>query len=285
MKSGIVVLLIGTVFVVGCDSKFKESSPSAVNVQGTSLTEKLGEKARMDARMNEVDVKVKKAKKILELFRKAHKASVKEDTYTPLDFFIDANNELRAKMPEDREKRLIRQAQFKVPVKSFTEECKLVETLLESSPLDDESQVPGLNKGFAGERLTYSFKTCGTNSQFLPAIEANWVGNSLEIRLINKNLETILKEMLSTDKNINSSCKFVDGEKAVINSINCKDMKVKLSVSEFAFIRELDYQTKGPTRLHAVGDLFENDVLKAVTEITITSNGSVKLDTKKVSAP
>ncbi len=273
---GAACLLIAT---VGCESKFSESSPDSVKIKGLPLEERLSQKNKVDSRIDEIQKGTEKAKKIIEMFKQIQSPSTKEDVYTPLDFLLDANNELKAKIPENQGDKLVRTGKIVIPGDSISEACRTVDAILESSTVYDES---GTEKVSVGERLTYSLKTCGSNGQYLEAVVAEWVGSTLELKLISKNLETIFNNIVMADSMKNSTCKISQGSKGIIDVISCENFDVRLSKSENAHVKTMIFSNSGDVRFETLADIFENDKIKANSQIRVLSSGEVKFDLTKV---
>src|SRR5262245_43533318 len=102
------VALFFTAGIMGCQSRFSESSPDSVKIKGLSLNERLSQKEKVDARMDEVQKGAEKAKRIIEMFKKVQSPDSNLEVYTPIDFLIDANNELKSKIPENSDEKVIR---------------------------------------------------------------------------------------------------------------------------------------------------------------------------------
>ncbi len=278
-------ILIGTLCVAlaaiftGCESKFAESSPDSVKLKGLPLEERISQKEKVDSRIDEIQKGADKAKKIIEMFRRIQSPSSKEDVYTPFDFILDVNNELKAKIPENNGDKLVRYGNFDLPVQGISEECKSIDTLLESGIIYDESQEP---KQAIGEKLTYSLKTCGSQGQYVEAVVAEWVGTTLEIKLINKNLETVFIDLVLTEAMKSSTCKIKQGQKKIIDTITCENFDVKISASEKAHIKNMTFRNSDEVRFESLADIFEHGQIKAMSDIKVFSNGEVKFDLKKV---
>ncbi len=103
------------VLISGCESKFAESSPDSVKLKGIPLEARISQKEKVDSRIDEIQKGADKAKKILEMFRKIQSPSSKEDVYTPFDFILDINNELKAKIPENSGDQLVRYGKIEIP--------------------------------------------------------------------------------------------------------------------------------------------------------------------------
>lgn len=275
MKFSTVCLLIAT---VGCGSKFAESSPDSIKVTGLALDERIVQKNKVDSRLEEIQKGADKAKKIMEMFKKTQSSENRENIYTAFDFLLDANTELKSKIPENKGDSLIRYGKVIIPVKSISEACRTVETALESSIVYDESKM---EKVPVGERLTYSLRTCGSQDQYLQAFIAEWIGSTLEIKVINKNLETLFTDILSAT-NINSSCRIKTGEKKIIDAISCDNFDIKLSATEKMHVKTMSFKNNDENRFEALAEVFENGKLKANSEIKVGNNGEVKYDLKKV---
>jgi hypothetical protein len=186
---------------------------------------------------------------------------------------------LKAKIPENNGDKLVRYGKIEIPIQGLSDECKFVDTLLESGVVYDESQDP---KQAIGEKLTYSLKTCGSQGQYLEAVVAEWVGTTLELRLINKNLDTIFNDLILAEAMKSSTCKIKQGAKKIIDSISCENFDVRISSSEKAHIKNMTFRNSDDVRFESLADIFENGKIKAISDIKVFSNGEVKFDLRKV---
>lgn len=270
--------LIGTICValaavfIGCESKFAESSPDSVERKGLSLEERVSQKEKVDSRIDEIQKGADKAKKIIEMFRSIQSPSSKEEVYTPLDFILDLNDELRVKIPESKDDKLVRYGKIELPVPGIPEECKPIDTLLESGIIYDESQE---TKQAIGEKLTYSIKTCGSQGQYAEAVVAEWIGTNLEIKFINKNLETIFVGLL-TESMKSSICKIRQGQKKIIDTISCENFDARISASEKAHIKNMTFRNSDEVIFESLADIYEGGEIKTTSDIKVYSNGEVR---------
>ena len=271
---------------VACDSKFVESSPDSVQLSGITLDERLTQKAEIDERINQIDQGVEKVKRIIDLFKKIQNTDQAQDVYTPIDFVLDVNAELKAKIPENRDGRLVRYSKIELPLTVLSEECRTLHTSLESSVIyeesDEESTTESTEKKAIGEKLTYSFRSCASEEKYLVAVEANWIGSNLEIKLNNENLETIFKDIVVNEVLKDSACRITQDSEKIIDTIHCSNIKVQLSNSEDAMVNDMIFNNSGEVRFEANADIFENARKKATSEITVLANGEVKFDLNKI---
>lgn len=278
-------LLISSVVIlssiIGCESRFVESSPDSVKISGVPLEERLSQKAKTDTRLNEIQKGIDKAKRILDMVRRIQSPNSRQDVYTPFDFLLDVNIELKSQIPENQEDRLIRRGKLVLPIKALSKDCQKVETLLESEAVFEKStdETP------TGERLIYSLRTCGSEGQYVQAAEAVWSNGTLEFRFFNKNLETLFKGIAFTDFNQNTSCKIIEGEKDIIDKVVCDNVRLDLSDSEYALISKMAFSNSGMIRFEALADIFENNRKKAISSIQVFKDGEVKFDVTKVELP
>lgn len=260
---------------IGCESKFTESSPDNVDLKGLSLQERLEQKEKVDSRIDSIQKSAEKVEKIIELFKKVQDPSNKQDIYTPLDFLIDINSELKSSIPENKDGKLMRFAKHNLPMESLKVECRVVETMLDYSVIfDDQSNI-------IGDRLTYSLKTCQSEDKFQETIVAEWIGPSLEFKLINKNIESIFANLIQEEAEKNSTCKIKQGEKNIIDAIFCENFNIKLSTSEIANVTSMSYSNSDDIRFESIAKIYENSKIKALSKIKIFSNGDVKYDLNK----
>lgn len=262
------------VFAFGCESKFSESSPDKVAVSGHSLEERIEQKKRVDVKIDEVQKGADKIKKLLDLFKKIQNPTMLANVYTPIDFFIDLNNELREKIPDNGGDRLslTRYGKMTLPLKNLSEECRTVETGLVQETIDGAEE--------AGGRLVYSLKTC-RNEKFEDVFAVEWAQSKMNFVIIGKNLQNIFAD-LAQQALQQSSCQITQGDKGILDTISCTNLELRLSVSELAVIKALNFDSTGDVRLEGFADIFENNILKAKSELRILANGERKFEIKKV---
>jgi hypothetical protein len=262
--------------VIGCKSKFSEASPNAVEAKGLTLQERMASKARIDTRLNEVKDAAAKIKNLIQMFREIQNPSANEQVYTPMDFLIDANAELKNRIPENRADKSIRLAEISLPIDILSENCRRVTTSLESEfNLDDTG-------AYLSELLIFSLKTCASDGEFLDVIQTEWISNNtLNVNINTKNIETSFKDILTSEPLATSDCQITQGANKDILAVACRQFDVKLTPSETARFHHLNYSKKDDIVLDALADIYENQKMKATTTLKIYANGEVKFDVKK----
>jgi len=266
----ILAALAASLAVVGCQSKYEESSPDEVKIAGLPLQTRMDQKSKIDVRIEEIQRAAKKAKTVIEAFRKVQNSESGKDAYTPVDFLIDMGRELQTQLPEGTASgQLIRRASVKIPLSGVSEECRMVGVLLESDTLFDETDG---GKAVIGEKLTYSIKTCRSQGQYRPVVEAGWRGSNLEFRLINDGLDSIFKDLLE-DLGKNSSCRMLQDQEGALKSVSCENLMISLSQTKRAMIKTLAFYNIGDVRFELSADLFENGVKTAEPLFKVMSDG------------
>lgn len=283
MNSSRLLVILGTATLgvsifAACGSKFSESSAKSVSIKGLSLTERLAQKEKIDSRIDQIQQGANKAKKIIEMLKQVQNPSATSNVYTPIDFIIEANEELKSKLPANQKDKLARFGSVDLRIDSLPEECRKVETSLLSTTVFDEAT----GEQPIGDRLTYSLKTCGTDGKYVDVAVADWTGPNFEIKFNNKNLETLFKGLLKTASENSSGCKFTIGEKSILDTLTCENINIDLSKSENAIISKLYFSNSGEIRYKADADIFENAKLKAHLFMQILSNGEKELTLQKV---
>lgn len=275
--SGLIVF--GLIFV-SCKSKFNESSPDSVTLSGIPLEERAKLKEKVDVRIDSIQQGAERTKKIIDMFRKVQDPKNQADVYTPIDFLIDINNEIKNQIPENGENgKLIRKGKIKLPFTSLTEDCQTVETMLESEVIKKED---GGDIKVAGDKLTYHIKTCASNGSYLPTILASWNGRAMQFQVDNSNLTKLFNNILRVENLKTSTCQFKNNDKNIIESMACKNFEIRLSNSEAAHILTMNFDNDGDVRFEASADIFENQNKKAISSIRVLSNGDVQFKVKKL---
>lgn len=280
------VLLLTVVlltFGIGCESKFVESSPHSITIDGVTLEDRLFEKAAVDQRISQIQEGANQLKRIIELFRKIKSANSSYDAYTPIDFLLDLNQELKSKIPEMGNGKLVRKGKIKLPISALSEECQTIEALLESSTLTAEDVANAIeNSEPLGERLTYSLKSCASNDEYLEVLRADWIGPELKISFNGPQAEKLFKDILFTEIQKDSICKIIHDDKAILDSIVCESLAVPLSESEIADVKVLKYSNSDLNRFEAYAEILENGARKAIFEIEVSADGKVKSELNKI---
>lgn len=266
----------------GCESRFAESSPSSVKIEGLPLEERISQKAQVDSRINEIQKGAEKIKKIMDLFKKIQDPKNTNDTYSTVDFILDINQELKEKMPENKDGQLIRRGQITLANQTLSAECRIVDTMLESSTVHSDD---GADSIAIVDRLTYSLKTCASKGKYLPAVTVDWDGPTLEVSLINENLSSIFTDLLVAEVNSASARKLKKNEAKIIDSIACENFGYSLSNNEYAFIKKMNFSNSDDIRFEAYSDIYESLVLKAKSKIKVLANGEVSFDVEKLETP
>lgn len=277
------ITLIATI-ILGCESKFVESSPSSVKLEGLSLNERMSQKATVDSRIDEIQNAAKATKNALSIFKQIKNPTKNEDVYTPLDFLLEANARFKERIPEKFEDKIIRRVKIEIPTEGLSEKCKIIEAYLESRVIYGEG---ALEKTVLGDHLTYFMKPCDSEeSGVLPIFEVRWLSSVLEFQIINGNLISLFKNILKKELASNSVCKMQYDGKNILDLIYCEHFKVEISPSEYALVRNFTFKNFGDVRFDFAADIFENETKKAVTEFKILGDGKVVKSTNKLdSAP
>lgn len=299
-----VLLFIGSLSLVlatACESRFVESSPDEVKIEGLPLTERIGVNALLDERLNKVQRGVERVRRILDLFHRVQKAGSDAQSYTMLDFLLDANQELKTQIPEivagptPTEKKILRRATLTLPLAHLTPECQTVDTVLESSVIQD-SNKPGF---VLGDRLVYTWKICGSDS-FTSAIEAELVNGTLSFRLLGRNnLESLIEfNRQAIDRHIENEvsklknqlmesaiCEFKSDAKGVVEEAKCRNFDVKLSNRETALVQYMNFNVNGEIRFEYSALLMEGGKVKGKSSAQVDKDGRVDFDLSKSSEP
>lgn len=264
----------------GCESKFKESSPDAVAVQGRSLDDRIEQKTKIDVRLDEVQKSAEKINSIISMIKKVQAPDINTSVYTPLDFLMDMNNGIKTSLPEKNSESQVRYGKITLPIEALSEECRHVETKMEAISIYEDAA----STKQVGEKLAYSLKTCKSDGKFVQITEAQWLGKELSFNFDTKNLDNIFSDIKLSDLLKNPTCKIKQDNNKIIQDINCQNFNVNLSASERAHVNTMSFHNSGEIRFEAQADILENDVIKATSQIKVLTNGEVKLETKNVKA-
>lgn len=270
MKS-ILPLLLALVGLVACQSKQEEPAPAGVMIEGLPLKARMEQKAKIDSRIDEIQRAAKKIKTIIETFRQMQSPGSDKDPYTPVDFLIDMGRELHMQLPmSGPDGKLTRKANMKIPILGIVDACRVVGVQLESETLFAEKSDK--NKP-SGEKITYSIKTCRSQEQYIPVLEASWNDSNFEFRLINKSLESIFMDLFVKDLGKNATCKIVQSQDGDLDSVSCESFQLALSQTERAMVKKLAYYGFGAVRFEFAADLLENGIKKAEPELKVMADG------------
>ncbi|NCN40776.1 hypothetical protein GW916_05945 [bacterium] len=286
LNYGSILSPLALVLVVGCESKFVESTPDSIKIEGVSLDERINHKAKMDSRIGEIEEASERLQKIIRLFRKVQDSNSGYGAYTPLDFIIDVNSELKENLPEIKNGRTVRKGTIEVPLKGLSEDCKTISTELESEVVYQKSNVSLEDQKAIGEKLTYSFSNCHTQGKFVPVLRVTWIGSTMEFKFEKDNTKSILDDLIADGLFSDSKCKFEHYDDKILSSVVCEDLKANLSQTEWALIKTLKFKNSGDLRLYILADIFEGDSLfnkkKATSKVELFADGQVKIDAEKV---
>lgn len=285
MKRTKLLLIISflTLFV-SCDSRNIEKDPEHIKISGLSLEERIANKTRVDNALEQLEDGSRKIKRILDLVKKLNNSDENFLNYTPIDFLIDLNNEIKDKIPENDKNKLVRQSKIELPIKDLPLECQTVHAELSVKAIYADGTIQNdinekLDKDIVGQQLTYSLKTCGT-SDYLTAFSANIISSSVEFTIHKKNLVDLFKNILSDKFLADTNCKIEFGEKKLLQSIECQNIEAKLSSSEIAIIKTVSFFAEGDTRIEGYIDIYDelNKQVKATAELVLYKSGEVKFE-------
>jgi hypothetical protein len=225
VKRQLVFIVVAALNVfVACESKFVESSPSAVDQDGSSVQERMKNKTSLDSRINEIDQTASKIKNIVDLFRKIKNPKAGEDNYTPIDFMLELNGKLKEKMPSkceapSDETCFFRKSSFEMPIKELSENCRKVDALLESKSMESTETAETIwaaeefwgpqieTKTVKTDKFTYSLKTCNTDEKYMDVMEVFITEGRVKLEVNNKNLEKLFTQMILSDELKTTNCK------------------------------------------------------------------------------
>lgn len=289
---------LGLVVLGGCESKFVEPKPGKVSSNGLTLSERLNQKAHLDARLSQVEQSAEKIKRVLGLLKKVQDPTANDESYTPVDFMLDMNTELKNKIPENSSQGgLVRKGRIILPIKTLSPECQVVDLMLESSaPVvnspDDESNedlAPPAGPTPFNETITYSMRTCNTDGEFLPVLSVVWVATNLTFEMNNEALDILfgspfnnVKRDLIDDIAQKSSCEVNYDRDQILESVRCHEFYVDINKSEWAHVKRLLFKRRGDIRFEAKADIYKEDMKKAEANLQVMADGKVEFNLEKV---
>jgi hypothetical protein len=274
-----VVLIVSILSsLIACKSKFAESSPAQVSVGGISLQERVSQKIKIDAKINEIQGLADRIKAILDLARKIQSPDQNQNVYTPFDFLIDVGSELKKELPGGNEKQILKFSRFEIPVQQISEDCKIIQTKLESSAIYNED---GTEK--TGEKLTYSIHTCKmAKNEFKSIFEASWIGSNLSFNLENDVInEALGVDLLSEESILPANCHITKDDSKSIQSFQCKEVYFKISKTENAILRKFEFNQSAALRIESLIDIFENSKMKSKIHVWQKQDGDLEYEIKK----
>lgn len=276
-------LAISISLLAACNSQFVEKKPDAVSID-TKLSAIMEDKSKIDEKLNSVEEATKRIRRINSLLKRAYNPNGRDaDTYSPVDFLIDVNEELKGSIPKKVGDKYVRNTVVNLQIDGLSEECKTVETLLETS--EPDALVNELNKAGKADAkvLKYSVRACGTENSFVPLVEVSWEGNQVLLSVNSKNIAKIFN--VTASKTINSNnwnCKVSNEPSGIIESVYCENLDITLSKTEVAIVDHMMFNNKGDTRFEADARILEGDKTKATATIVVKSDGDVDYQINKV---
>lgn len=256
--------------VAGCESKFAESSPEAVGIRGPKLEERLEQKKQIDSKLNAVEKSIEKVKVVVELLKGIYTSTGEKLAYSPIDFVLDMNTELKKRIPENSNDRLVRYGKINLPIKGLSEQCKTVETMLSNTAVEQADSVV--------ENLSYSLKSCKTED-FKEVLLANVTGTKVQFDIQTKNLESIFslsdfKESLNSAK-----CQTTFGSENSISAITCEDIQLLISETRSVIFKSIHFDSQSADQVQALAHLIEDNKLKGSAFITVSKSGELRVKT------
>lgn len=227
MKKSVVTgtLFLSIMALLACNSKFSEPSPEEVKIDGMKLDDRLAHKAQMDSKIEQIQKSTEKMKRIIEIFRNARSEGVKALGYTPIDLVIDVNAELKKRIPQEYQGKSRRYGTIELPSGLVSEECRTVNTILETQPKVDI--------------VTYYLKTC-TSGDYFKVAEVQWQEYGFDINVNNDNLGRLFADLFKHEVERGSCLVNTDGG-SNITSVTCKNIETEMNKYEHVVFTEMGY--------------------------------------------
>lgn len=278
MKVCLRLLILTSLIILGCKSKFSENEPAPVTLKGLPLRERVLQKEKIDSKISEVEQAIERIKKFVDLFKKIQSPELNNDVYTPVDFLLNLSQEIKKELPSNQQGQSVRYGQIQVPENLLSDSCSRIKTSLVSEAIYDVSG----NKQI-GDKLIFSFNTCKQiANEYIEILTAEWKDNSLDLHISNENLADLFGFDFIKKSLKNSSCQVLKGSQGVLSTIQCSDIYIKISSSEHAILTRAYYSESEETRFQFLVDLYENSVIKSSITITVFQSGKIEVQTKPV---
>lgn len=261
-----------------CESKFYESSPFSVANDGHSLDDRITQKAEIDISISEIQRGLGKIKSTFDLIKKIQSPSSHDEIYSPPELIFDINKELKSKIPEYIDGKMVRHAQLKVTVEGLNESCRNIEVRMESNTISIELEV---GKVETIKRITYFIKTCFSLGKYQELLTAEWKNQELEMKLNNETLGSLFKMIAIEEVQKNSNCRIIQNAQAIIETFSCENVEIILNKNEYAMAKALVFTSSGEIEIELVAELYENKNKKAFLNLKKLSNGKIYRDIRK----
>lgn len=275
----LVFFALCVVFASACNSKFVETSPGSIKINGQNLDQRLQQKQDIDLRINTIEKAADKIKRIIEIVSRVLNSEARI-FYTPIDFVLDMNTELKTKIPENLNDTLVRKAVVTLPDSVATKECKLVYTMLRDHKISKLNSSS--NNEVKGTRLIYSVKTCTTNDEYKDILAVDVIDSSLELSVNQDNLKLALNELVATTLQEKLKCNLVKDEKDIVEEIGCSNLEIKLSDVETANVEYVIYKNSGDVRFESRATILKNGLEKAQSLIKLYDNGNLETSLENI---
>jgi hypothetical protein len=237
--------IVSSILLFGCESKIAEKGPTEMTgIQ--SLNDRMSTKITLDKKLTDIDGYTEKIRRVVGLFKKIQSPTTESDVYTPIDFLIDLNKELKESIPTKSGGKQIRKGRFQLPIKGLAKNCSFVDTLLTSEEIISSSGTTSNNDG--AELLTYAVKTCGTQD-FINVVEIERKNTNVNLVILNENLNMIFQQTVQTAMTGQTTCSVKFDKSGILDAISCRNMKVALSASEIAIVDNLEYSNSAQIRM------------------------------------
>lgn len=282
MKSKMLHLV--EVFIViftfsSCESKFYESSPTTVRSDGRSLDDRLAQKTEIDLNIAEIQRGISKVKSAFDFIKKIQGPSNPEEISSPLELVFDINKELKSKIPEYIDEKMVRHAHLKVVIEGLTDACRSVEARVESSTLSIESEA---GKVESSKRITYYIKTCYSLGKYELLLTANLKNQELEMKLNNETFGSLFKMIVVGEVQKNSNCRIIQDIQSIIETFSCENVEIILNKNEYALAKSLIFNKSAENEIELVAELYENKNKKSFLNLKKLSNGKIYRDIRKI---
>lgn len=270
------VLSVQLLALLACQSKFNDKEPSSAGGStGFTIESRIKANEDLDKKLARVEDVSEKIRRLIQSFRKIQALSSSGDAYTHIDFMLDINEEFANSPIEMHDDKWVKYGKIELKINGLSEECRVVQTKVETYNLSQLQNKPD------SDGLVYSVKTCDTNGQYLSILNIKFSETNISLNFENKTIKKVLSDTLFPAIEVGTGCEIDTNIDTVLSQISCKNLSAKLTTSEKIIFKDLVFDVNGEDRVKIVGEIYENEKLKAKLNFTVDKSGKSKLEAER----
>lgn len=176
--TGACAALLAFSTLTACESKMAEKQAVGYS-DSTTVDAKVAAQNELDARVNRLQDYVDRARNMISTIQTAiHSQDI--TVLSSFDIVAQINTSLQSQLSQLRNEKLFETGQIRLDTSILSDDCKVFNYVLSAESLNPL------------EKLSYSLRSCYTQGETVPVLEADFVGNDVNLEFYSENLKKVL---------------------------------------------------------------------------------------------